>query len=284
MEGYLSLKLNNFLRSENKTVSEKIKYYYTSLLASFQFFSHNTEYNKDQNLVVYRANICSDEEYLTYERKNNSNMIRIFKEFLSTSLNRNIAYDYLIKDNTDFKEFFWEITIPKEIIKNEPNIFANISQCSRFPDENEILIKSGAIIHIERIVPLTEEIDKQIIVYKNKFKKICTLKSFTLTSILKLVLINPSIQKLTLTDNNLGSNELNMLYLKEAIEKNNSIHSLILTNNNLGANENNMLYLSKALVINNSIIKLSQINNNLGENVNKAYVIFEGSFNKQHHY
>jgi len=78
------------------------------------------------------------------------------------------------------------IRIPKEIIINEPNNFADISQNSNF-DEKEILIRTGAIIKIEQIIPYTEQIENKMIMYKNKFKKIITLKSFSIASFFKII-------------------------------------------------------------------------------------------------
>jgi len=270
MEGYLYKKLNNYLRISQKIGFEQIKYYYICLLASFEYFSQNTHINQNQDIIVYRASRCSEEEFKEYENKNNSNIIRIFKEFLSTSINPDIARYFFDKDdfeNPDTKRFFWEIKIPKEIIKNESNNFADISKFAQFPWESEILIRSGAIIQIDKIVPFTENIENnEIKYYKNKYKKYCTLKTFSLASFFKLITLDPSIEYLDLNGNKLGENEKNILIMKEALEKNNSIKDLYLSGNKLGKNEKNFFYMKQALEKNNSIETLSLSENNLGDN------------------
>jgi len=270
LEGYLYRNLNNYLRNSKKLKIEKIKYFYISLLASFKYLSQNTIINKDMDLVVYRASRCSLNEFQQYQKGNNSNIIRIFKEFISTSINPEIAQHFFNKEdkteNDDSIKLFWEITIPKEIIKYESSNFADISEFSQFPFEKEILIKSGAIIQINEIIPFTEKIGDKIFEIKNKFRKICTLKTFSLASFFKLISLHSEIQYLHLSSNNLGENQNSMLYLKEALSINFTIKSLYLDGNNLGENIKNMKYLKEGLEKNNSIQVLNLSINNLGIN------------------
>jgi len=273
MESYLYRKLNHFLRNMNKTEFENIKYYYTCLLSSFQYFSKNFNLEKNEDIIVYRASKFSKEEYEFYQKKNKANIIRIFKEFLSTTVDIKTTQNFFNKNDPSINEFFWEIRIPKDIIKNEPNNFADISKNSNYINEKEILIRSGAIIQIDQIIPYSEQIGNKIVEYQNKFKKICTLKSFSIASFLKLISFDPTIKVLDLQYNELGSNEKNMLYLKEALQNNNSIKELNLSENNLGSNEKNMLYLKEALQNNNSIKELNLSENNLGSNeMNMLYL------------
>jgi len=267
MEGFLYKKLNHFLRKLDQKEFQNIKYYYISLLSCFKYINQNTQINMNQNLIVYRASRCSDEEFKKYEVNNNSKIIRVFKEFLSTSSDHLVSMNLFKKNDPNFKEFLWEISIPSEIIKYESSYFADISKYSQYPSEKELLIRSGAVIQIDKIVPYTEVINNQIIEYKNKFKKICTLKSFSLVSLFQMVVLDPSIEKLYLHENNLGENENNMLYLKEALENNRTIKVINLNMNNLGCNEKNMIYLKEALEKNDSIQELFLGSNNLGRNV-----------------
>jgi len=203
MEGYLYPKLNSFLRTMNKSAFDSIKYYYTCLLASFQFINQNTNINHDKELIVYRASRFSEEEFTEYKHKKNSNIIRVFKEFLSTSRKPELPKNHFFhKNDKEIREFFWEIRIPENIIKNESSNFADISIFSQFNSENEILIKSGSIIQIDEIVPYTEQEGKEIKTYKNKFKKLCTLKSFSLACFFKLISFDSKITKLSLIRNN----------------------------------------------------------------------------------
>jgi len=164
MEGYLYKKMNHFLRNMNKSAFENIKYYYTCLLSSFEYFKENNKLNNNnEDIIVYRVSKFSDEEQIAYEAKDNRNIIRIFKEFLSTSMDKKTTEYFLNTDDENIKQFLWEITIPKDIIKNEPYNFSDISKYSKF-NEQEILIRSGAIIQINQIIPYTEQIGNK----KNK--------------------------------------------------------------------------------------------------------------------
>jgi len=269
MEGYLYKTMNKFLRNYEKLGLEKIKYFYICLLASFQYFSQNTKIPQNEDLIIYRASLCSEDEFKKCENLNLSNFICIFKEFLSTSINPEIANSFFDKDEDyniqNTKKLLWEIRIPKELIINEPSNFADISKFSQFSWEKEILIRSGAIIQIDQIHPYTQQIEAKTIEYSNKYKKICTLKSFSQTSFIPISL-DPSIKTLDLSNNNLGVNEINIIYLREALVNNNSIQYLDLSLNKLGANEKNMLNLKEALEKNNSIKKLTLTRNQLGGN------------------
>jgi len=275
MEGFLYKKMNNFLRNSDKTAYDIIKYYYTCLLASFQYFSQTTNMNKDNDLIVYRASQCSENEFIEYKTKDNSNIFRIFKEFLSTSSDPEVPQVFFNKNNPEIKEFFWEIKIPKEIIKYESNNFADISNHSQFIFEKEILIRSGAIIHINQILPYTEKIGNTTIEFKNKFKKVCTLKTFSLASFFKLISIDPSVHHMQLLWNGLGKNKKNMIYLNEALQTN-SIKSLNLDGNNLGEDDRNILYLKEALEKLYLIEELILSNNNLGKNEKNMFYLKEG--------
>jgi len=275
LEGYLYKNVNDYLRKLDKLGFEKIKYFYTCLLASFKYFSLNNKLDKDKDLIVYRASKCLEEEFLEYNKQGNSNIVRIFKDFISTSSDPEVAISFFTKLDPSMKEFFWEITIPKVLIEQEAHNFADISNYSNFKNEKEILIRSGVIIQIDKIIPYTEEIDGKIIEYPNKFKKICTLKSFSLASFYKLISIDPSIKTLDLKEIKIGEYQNNMLYIKEVLENNNSINTLELRVNKLGSNEKNMLHLKEALEKNNSIQDLGLYANNLGYNENNMYYLKE---------
>jgi len=275
LESYLYKNLNDFLRNRDKSNYEKIKYYYVCLLSSFQYLSTNTKLNKNEDTFVYRASKISEEEFKEYNSQKDMKIIRKFKEFLSTSkIKEKAMFFFNQKNNPNTIEFLWKIRIPKEIIKNEPTYFVDISELSNY-DEKEILIRSGAIIQIDKIIPYTEKIGDKIITYKNKFKKICTLKSFSIASFLKIISLDFSIQKLNLDSIKLGLNENNLLYLKELLIKNSSVKQLFLSDNNLGSNVKNMIYLKEALEVNKSIENLYLYDNNLGSNENNMFYLKE---------
>lgn len=271
LEGYLYSHLNQLLRENGKTGFQKLKYYYISLLASFYYFSSKSclksIINQQRDLTVFRGTRITDDELKQYEIRGMKNIIRVFNEFLSTSITKSLKSIYFDKNNENIKQIFWEIIIPEALIKEEPFNFALIFDNSDYPDENEVLLRSGAIIEIIEIIPYSEIINNQIIYYKNKFKKICILKSFNLSSFYKLISLHNSISELHLQNNKLGEDERKMMFLREAIQNQNSISYLSLSNNNLGINENNFAILKEILDKNNIINRLILNNNKIGENI-----------------
>jgi len=141
IEGYLFERLNRFLRTGHKMNIQLIKYYYTCLLFSFEYFSNQTlqKYSTiKEDLIVYRGSGFQDNELENelQQTKQNSLTLRVFKEFLSTSYDIDSAKKFL-KQN-DKLQYFIEIKIPKELIISEPSNFCDISNHSAFMHEKEI--------------------------------------------------------------------------------------------------------------------------------------------------
>jgi len=280
VEGFLKKNLNQFLRKKEKDNINKIKYYYISLLSSFKFINFkNSELKSvfpNEDLIVYRATKSSNtEEVDEYKKSNNKNILRIFNEFLSTSLNPKFPVKYFDKNNKNVLEFFWQIKIPKEIILKDNSNFINLSKFSVFPTEEELILRSGALIEIEEIIPYTEVINGEIITYPNKFKKICILKNSVLCTFTKLIFFHSSVHNLDLWGNKIGENQNYMLLLKEGLRKNQGIRSLSMMGNNLGRNAFCMFYLKEILEENTSIFDLNLNNNILGESQESIIYIKE---------
>jgi len=299
IQGYLKSTLNEYLRNFNIQKLRTLENYYISLLASFEYFKkikHKSTKYSEEDLIVYRVTTSSINEFTQYQKLNNKKIIRIFDEFISTSPEKKNVENYFNKYDSNSLQFYWEIKIPQSIIINEAFAFADISELSYFPVEKEILLRSGIIIEIEEIVPYTEKVNNQIITFSNKYRKICTVKSFILSSLnhfpkfdsslillnlmnwnlgtnlnyinilTQALLTNSTIKIVSLFNNNLGENENNILYLKELFDYNKSIVELDLRQNNIGKNDKNMFYIKEFLVKNNSIKKLNLGCNNLAEN------------------
>jgi len=64
-----------------KSSFKKIKYYYTCLLFSFQYLSKISQFNTDQDYVVYRSSKFSEEEFQALKPKR----IPTLFEFLKNS-------------------------------------------------------------------------------------------------------------------------------------------------------------------------------------------------------
>jgi len=115
MESYLYRKMNHFLGNMDKASLESIKYYYTCLLLNFQYFSKNNNFDSNKELIVYKASKFSKEELQFYAAKNNSNIIRIFNEFLSTTINIKTTQNFLDKNNSNINVFLWGLEFLKRL-------------------------------------------------------------------------------------------------------------------------------------------------------------------------
>ncbi len=184
-EGFLYKKMNEFLRIGAKHNYDYIKYYYTFMLFSFQYFSSNIQskyFNRDEDLIVYRGSQFSDSELEDYLNKQDCITIRIFREFLSTTDDPTLVSRFFHKNDESKKEIFWEIRIPIELIKSEPFNFCNTSEYSVFNFEKEIILKSGSVVLIEETFPYSEVVNNEEKTFPNKYRIKCTLKSFYVSS------------------------------------------------------------------------------------------------------
>lgn len=281
LEGFLFRKLNEYLRVFDVIGLKNLKYFYNSLLASFEYFSKlappkGIDINKD--LTVYRGSKVSDKEFNEYFNNNNENIVRVFNEFISTSRRRSRAYGFFKKNEENAKSFMWEIKIPAEFLQNERQHFAFIEDYSIFESEEEVLIKSGSVIHIEKIEPYEEN----GFIVKNKYIKKCVLKSLEITKYLKTIKFDNSVQSLELGGNQLGFNPYNMRQLSMGLKNNKNIQRLYLWNNELGVNSENMRELANGLRDNDSIKLLNLWGNNLGCNSENIKELAEGLKENRH--
>jgi len=88
----------------------------------------------------------SDNEYNEYQNKNFKKIVRIFYEFISTTLDPNICMNFFDKGNPEIKQIFWEIKIPSEILKNHPHCIADTTDFSMFSCESELILTLKARI------------------------------------------------------------------------------------------------------------------------------------------
>jgi hypothetical protein len=275
LEGFLFRKLNDYLRSLDKSGLNNLKYFYNSLLASFEYFSNLDPpkgINLNEDLIIYRGSKISEKEFNEYTNNNNENIVRIFNEFISTSRRKSRAYGFFKKNEDNVKSFLWEITIPKIFLQNERQHFAFIEDYSVFEGEEEVLIKSGSVILIEKIIPYQEN----GIIIKNKFIKKCILKSLEITKYLKTIKFDKGVESLELGGNQLGYNSYNMRQLSNGLKNNKNIKRLYLWNNDLGINSENIKELSNGIKDNESIKLLNLWGNNLGCNVDNIRELSEG--------
>lgn len=121
----------------------------------------------------------------------NNNKTLIFPEFLCTTINKKSAIENFLEKPTKEDVFYSvlvEIKIPKYILENEPKNYLFLNNLSEYPTETELLIKSGAVIYTEDVIPFWEyetSDNRHKISYENVFFQKCILRSFSFESYLE---------------------------------------------------------------------------------------------------
>ncbi|CAF4523009.1 unnamed protein product, partial [Rotaria sp. Silwood2] len=112
--------------------------------------------DSQQTLTVYRGKTMSKEDF---ENKIKQDGLMSFNNFLSTSDNRAVALDFILKGlkSADPKKVgvLFEMTIDQ---KTSSTAFARVDGISFFPTENEILFTTHTVFRIQQIKEI--EVDK----------------------------------------------------------------------------------------------------------------------------
>lgn len=268
-EGFLYKKVNEILQSSEKEKIENIKFLYSSLLASFDYFSKkeipNILTNKD--LYVYCG--CSLlEEYKEtrdgfFEITDYKNHRRILNHFLSTTRDKNNIINLLDLNDERKIECIWEIKIPKKLLKDQTKnfIFLDNKEINYFPLEEEVLLRSGSVLQLESI----EILDSNGIIYPGKFLKRWELKEYNFFQYLKPIEYkgNDIPLEIDFSNFNISFNLENFKYLDKTLKEVKYIESLNLEGNHFGDISRSIAYLSDFLV-NKNIKKLNLKKNKLG--------------------
>ena len=133
-EGFVYRRMNKVLRDKDYEAFWKMKYYYFSLLYSFQILISQ----RNTSITLYRG-LCNlkPETIDFYLKTLKVNEMLIFNEFTSTSTDMKIALQYAKKQGLLF-----EIEVSKEAAIR----IADISNISVFNHEKEVVISSGSIL------------------------------------------------------------------------------------------------------------------------------------------
>ncbi|CAF2625375.1 unnamed protein product [Rotaria sp. Silwood2] len=145
-ESFLYRLLNKALRVRN-----------IDLLFLLRFFIHDLRTQLEQlksskALRVFRAQLMSSEEFQIFQQSLGQYIS--MNSFLSTSLNRNVALFYLgnnVFDNENApKRLLFEINANPSVEFIKP--FANISNFSNYPEEEEVFFMLGSVFRLESII------------------------------------------------------------------------------------------------------------------------------------
>lgn len=134
------------------------------LLFNFRFFIHDLHQelkktyceqqlkrNPKQTIIVYRGTIMSKDEIQMLLAHTNERKIIWFTTFVSTSLEKKVAENFVCKSLTND-----QVSVLEEIhIDNKTDMssvpFAFISELSAMKDENEVLLSIGSVFELESI-------------------------------------------------------------------------------------------------------------------------------------
>ena len=289
---------------------KKISFYYVSLIAAFTYYSEisfqsliekDLIKNETNRLNIYRCGLISKEEIKRYEHVKKNNQYHQIFEFISATLNKNQAELYLV-NNEEFDKF--KVLYIFDIPINQANCYSPViylGDFSVFPNEREILIKSGSYLKIEKI----EKVDEMYYIYQKvlsfgwigyceylendfngfflEFGYKCDLGNKSVNDMKNLVKGLSKAQYLyefNLKYTKLGNGNAECIkILSDFIEKNEIISNLNLNSNDLGNGKvENIKILSEALSLNQSIFALHLEDNGLGmgnvENIKNITEIF----------
>ena len=247
-ESFLYQELNRILRDGNSKDYELIKYYYTSLLASFEYFSKenavklNKILNKN-NRKLFRGSYISPEEIKLYTES--QNVVRRMDCFLSSTYDIEIAKGFVNDDN---KSCLIEIEIP-----DDNNLYKNLALLkdhSVFSNEKEVLIRSGALIYIKKF----ETNDKTNLHH-------IRISLISLKGLKFLISTNEPITEIDLCGKQITDNEVK--YIADALQNNTKLNKIVLTGNQIG--EKGAEYLACALEKNITLKIINLDENEIGD-------------------
>jgi len=266
-EGFLYKRLNKILREKKLEDLKKIKFYYLAMLASFEFCSRTSniqlksfiskERPHCRKFNLFRGQTLSKNEIEYYTQ--NKNSVRIFNEFLSTSLNEKVSREFALKGNCLMK-----LVVDYEEIVDK-NYYALLdSQLSLFPSEREVLLKSGVLVIFSKL-----EIENSTGLYILNGKVL----AFGLKGYFAYLAEKNTITDVYLNNNNLGNNTAAITDLANALIQRDNIKELHLRGNDIGNNIGSLSILTEGIILCKSIKFIDLRSNNLGDNpINLIYL------------
>jgi tetratricopeptide (TPR) repeat protein len=145
-ESFLYRLLNKALRVRNIDLLFLIRFFINDLQVQLE------KLKSSKPLRVFRAQLMSLEEFQVFQQSIGQYIS--MNSFISTSLNRDLALFYLgnsVLDNENSpKRLLFEINADPSIECIKP--FANISELSNFPEEEEVLFMLGSVFRLDAIV------------------------------------------------------------------------------------------------------------------------------------
>ncbi|CAF3672713.1 unnamed protein product [Rotaria socialis] len=140
-----------------RVLNKALRFQHVDILYQYRFLIRDlatqlsTQKNDEMNFHVYRGQVMTNEE-LQQVTKPTNQFVR-FNSFLSTSRDREIAQAFAISsliDESRQQMVLFDIEINSQI--DDTRTYADISQWSTFPEEQEILFMCGSVFRLTRVV------------------------------------------------------------------------------------------------------------------------------------
>jgi len=183
-------------------------------------FEENNKFIESEENIPNKYNEKNKNEINNLKSNNNNNNINVIFEI-------EIPYYMLESDNMhiDSLAFIYE------------------QNFSLYPQEEEVILKSGSILMLKEIVQNVKEIYE----YTVKF----VVLSFSWKGFFDCLAYNQTTKEINLNKNGIGNFRKSVKYLCEALVKNKNIEKLCLRENHFGDNYESMKYLSNLISISN---------------------------------
>lgn len=223
---------NNFSNGINKNVN-------------FEMDGENNKPNEsvEEDGIIDQNNLSSN----NHNSKKNSNRNKVNSK----------------ENNKNYISVILEIEVPYYMLENENMhldsiAFAYQQNFSLYPQDEEVILKSGSILMLKDIVQNNKE------VYQFTIKLV--MLSFSWKGFFDCLAYNITTKEINLNKNGIGNFRKSVKYLCEALVKNKNIEKLCLRENHFGENFESMKYLSNLISISN--FSLSTNNQEILEKLN----------------
>ena len=249
-----------------------------SILFSDEFISATPNKEKAENYFKAFNGFSNDDDFNNYKNfkslknENNENNQKRENSTVENEINLNNNFSYDPNLNALF-----EIEVPYYMLENDNlNIdslaFVYDENFSLYPQDEEIILRSGSILMVKEIIQTPKELHKYVI-------KMAVL-SFSWKGFFDCLAYNQNTKEINLNKNGIGNFRKSVKYLCEALVKNKNIEKLDLKENNFGENFESMKYLANLLSVSNQFSQNKNLNSFIIENAVPMLKILDLNNNK----
>ena len=217
------------------------------------FSNGNNNLENEEEYEINNSNNFFEENKTKYiKNKNINEKSKAQTEIISENNNTK-------KNNKNNLSVMFEIEVPYYMLESENMhidsiAFAYEQNFSLYPQDEEVILKSGSILMLKDIVQNSKEVYQ----YTVKF----VVLSFSWKGFFDCLAYNQTTKEINLNKNGIGNFRKSVKYLCEALVKNKNIEKLCLSENHFGENYESMKYLANLISISNFALTANNIDNN----------------------